>query len=214
VVAVVVQPGVEFCDAAVFPYDHEKAKDLAASREKNWQGVFEAHSTDYQTPEALREMVKNHFAILKVGPWLTFAFREVVFALVMIENEWLAWRQGQTLSGVREALEEAMLMDPVHWKSYYRGEEAALYFARKYSDSDRSRYYWPQPKVQEALQKLVRNLTASPAPLSLLGQCLPKQWGEIRAGRLRNDPVQLIHNKILEVIDNYASACGMKADGK
>ena len=96
VVAVIVQPGVEFCDAAVFPYDYEEAKDLAALGEKNWQGVFGVHSTDYQMPEALREMVKDHFAILQVGPWLTCAFREAVFALVMIEDEWLAWRQGRT----------------------------------------------------------------------------------------------------------------------
>jgi len=212
VVAVVVQPGVEFGDAAVFPYDHEKTKDLAAFGEKNWQGVFEAHSTDYQTPGALREMVQDHFAILKVGPWLTFAFREAVFALAMIEEEWLAWRQGQTLSGVRGALEEAMLLDPVHWKGYYRGELAALGYARKYSYCDRSRYYWPQPKVKDALETLVRNLTASPAPLSLLSQYLPKQWEEIRAGQLVYDPVKLIHSKILEVIDNYAYACGMKAD--
>ena len=214
VVAVVVQPGVEFGDAAVFPYDHEKAKDLAAFGEKSWQGVFEAHSTDYQTPGALREMVKDHFAILKVGPWLTFAFREAVFALAMIEEEWLDWRQGQTLSGVRGALEEAMLLDPVHWKGYYRGELAALRYARKYSYCDRSRYYWPQPKVKDALETLVRNLTASPAPLSLLSQYLPKQWEEIRAGQLLNDPVKLIHSKILEVIDKYAYACGMKPDRK
>ncbi len=212
VAAVVVQPGVEFGDATVFPYDHEKAKELAAFGEKNWQGVFEAHSTDYQTPEALREMVKDHFAILKVGPWFTFAFREAVFALAMIEEEWLAWRQGQTMSGVREALEGAMLVEPTHWRGYYHGEEAALRFARKYSYSDRSRYYWPQSRVQEALRRLVGNLTASPAPLSLLSQYLPKQWEKIRAGKLVNDPVTLIHSKILEVIDKYAYACGMKVN--
>jgi D-tagatose-1,6-bisphosphate aldolase subunit GatZ/KbaZ len=211
VVAVVVQPGVEFGDTSVFAYDHEKAAGLAAFGEKNWQGVFEAHSTDYQTPEALREMVKDHFAILKVGPWFTFAFREAVFALAMIEEEWLGWRKGITRSGVREELDHAMVTDPAHWKSYYHGEEAALHFARKYSYSDRSRYYWPQPAVQQALQKLLRNLAENPAPLSLLSQYLPKQWEEIRAGRLANDPANLIHGRIMEVIDNYAYACGMKA---
>jgi D-tagatose-1,6-bisphosphate aldolase subunit GatZ/KbaZ len=211
VVAVVVQPGVEFGDTSVFAYDHEQAAGLAAFGEKNWQGVFEAHSTDYQTPEALREMVKDHFAILKVGPWFTFAFREAVFALAMIEEEWLGWRKGITRSGVREELDHAMVIDPAHWKSYYHGEEAALHFARKYSYSDRSRYYWPQPAVQQALQKLLRNLAENPAPLSLLSQYLPKQWEEIRAGRLANDPANLIHGRIMEVIDNYAYACGMKA---
>ena len=211
VVAVVVQPGVEFGDNSVFAYDHDKAAGLAAFGEKNWQGVFEAHSTDYQTAAALREMVKDHFAILKVGPWFTFAFREAVFALSMIEEEWLGSRKGFTRSGVREALDHAMVADPAHWKSYYHGDDAALQFARKYSYSDRSRYYWPQPAVQHALQRLLGNLAETPAPLSLLSQYLPKQWEEIRAGNFLNDPVQLIHSRILEVVDNYAYACGMKA---
>jgi D-tagatose-1,6-bisphosphate aldolase subunit GatZ/KbaZ len=211
VVAVVVQPGVEFGDSSVFAYDHEKAAGLAAFGEKNWQGVFEAHSTDYQSAERLREMVKDHFAILKVGPWFTFAFREAVFALAMVEEEWLGGRKGITRSGVREALDHAMVADPSHWKSYYHGDGAALHFARKYSYSDRSRYYWPQPAVQQALQRLLGNLAEYPAPLSLLSQYLPKQWEEIRAEKLLNDPVKLIHSWILEVIDNYAYACGMKA---
>jgi D-tagatose-1,6-bisphosphate aldolase subunit GatZ/KbaZ len=213
VVAVVVQPGVEFGDSSVFAYDHEKAAGLAAFGEKNWQGVFEAHSTDYQSAEGLREMVKDHFAILKVGPWFTFAFREAVFALAMVEEEWLGGRKGITRSGVREALDHAMVADPSHWKSYYHGDAAALHFARKYSYSDRSRYYWPQPAVQQALQRLLGNLAEYPAPLSLLSQYLPKQWEEIRAEKLLNDPVKLIHSWILEVIDNYAYACGMKAAG-
>ena len=211
VVAVVVQPGVEFGDSSVFAYDHEKAAGLAAFGEKNWQGVFEAHSTDYQSAEGLREMVKDHFAILKVGPWFTFAFREAVFALAMVEEEWLGGRKGITRSGVREALDHAMVADPSHWKSYYHGDEAALHFARKYSYSDRSRYYWPQPAVQQALQKLLSNLTETPAPLSVLSQYMPKQSEEIGAGKLSNDPVKLVHSRILEVIDNYAYACGMKA---
>lgn len=211
VVAVVVQPGVEFGDSSVFAYDHEKAAGLAAFGEKNWQGVFEAHSTDYQSAEGLREMVKDHFAILKVGPWFTFAFREAVFALAMVEEEWLGGRKGITRSGVREALDHAMVADPSHWKSYYHGDGAALHFARKYSYSDRSRYYWPQPAVQQALQRLLGNLAEYPAPLSLLSQYLPKQWEDIRAEKLLNDPVKLIHSWILEVIDNYAYACGMKA---
>jgi D-tagatose-1,6-bisphosphate aldolase subunit GatZ/KbaZ len=211
VVAVVVQPGVEFGDSSVFAYDHAKAVSLSEFGEKNWQGVFEAHSTDYQTAEALRQMVKDHYAILKVGPWFTFAFREAVFALAMVEEEWLGWRKGITCSGVREALDHAMVTEPSHWKSYYHGDDATLHFARKYSYSDRSRYYWPQPAVQQALQKLLSNLTETPAPLSVLSQYMPKQSEDIRAGKLSNDPVKLLHSRILEVIDNYAYACGMKA---
>jgi D-tagatose-1,6-bisphosphate aldolase subunit GatZ/KbaZ len=208
VIAVVVQPGVEFGDTAVFPYTTEKARELSQFAEKQWQGVYEAHSTDYQTAVALRQMVRDHFAILKVGPWLTFAFREAVFALAAVEQEWLGDRKGIAISRVRESLEEAMLANPQYWKGYYRGDAAALRFARKYSFSDRSRYYWLQPTVAAALQRLLANLNAHPAPVSLLSQYLPNQSSALRAGVVSNHPVELIHSKILEVLDQYAYACG------
>ncbi len=209
VIAIVVQPGVEFGDQVVFPYLPEKTIALSAFAKERWHGVYEAHSTDYQTSAALRQMVGEHFAILKVGPWLTFAFREAVFALAEIEQEWLGARKGVALSRVREALDEAMLADPQYWKSYYRGDDAALRFARKYSLSDRCRYYWPQPRVAAALRTLFANLQSHPAPISLLSQYLPNQSEAVRAANIENVPVQLIRNKIGEVIDHYAYACGL-----
>ena len=209
VIAMVVQPGVEFGNASVCPYQPECARELSRFVEEQWQGVYEAHSTDYQTPGALREMVSDHFAILKVGPRLTFAFREAVFALAAMEEEWLGDRKSIKLSRVRESLEEVMVANPEHWKSYYHGDEAALRFARKYSFSDRSRYYWPQPNVDAAFQKLIENLTLHPLPVSLVSQFLPNQGAAALAGAISTNPVELIHNKILEVIDDYAWACGM-----
>jgi len=214
VIAVVVQPGVEFGDSSVFAYDAAKAKRLTRYVAERWDRVYEAHSTDYQTRGALHEMVRDHFAILKVGPWLTFAFREAVFALAEMEEEWLGSKRDVTLSKVREELEAAMLENPSHWKSYYRGGEAELKFARKYSYSDRSRYYWPQPRVACALQRLLNNLAAQAAPLSLVSQYLPKQCEAIREGRLENHPRELIREKILEVLNIYANACGAGISAK
>ncbi len=210
VIALVVQPGVEFGDANVFPYEPEKARSLSRFVEQLWPGVYEAHSTDYQTAGALREMVRDHFAILKVGPWLTFAFREAVFALAAIEEEWLGGRKDVMISRVREALEGAMLADPRYWKDYYKGDEATLHFARKYSFSDRARYYWPQPTVVDAVQRLIQNLTLHPAPAPVLSQFLPSQAELLLAKTIVNDPIDLIRSKILEVIDYYACACGLK----
>jgi D-tagatose-1,6-bisphosphate aldolase subunit GatZ/KbaZ len=210
VIAVVVQPGIEFGDAIVFPYDSRKAKPLSRFLMRGWTGVYEAHSTDYQSRASLRQMVTDHFAILKVGPWLTFAFREAVFALAAIEKEWLCGRAGVSISGLPEILETAMLENPAHWKSYYHGEESALRIARKYSYSDRARYYWPQPPVSAALERLIHNLNANPAPPSLLSQYLPRQADAVRAGGIPNQPAVLIRHKILEVLDQYAYACGMR----
>jgi len=210
VIAVVVQPGVEFGDTIVFPYDSKKAKPLSRFLPRGWSGVYEAHSTDYQLPEALRKMVLDHFAILKVGPALTFAYREALFALAAIEKELLCGKDGVTLSGVPEALETAMLDHPEYWKDYYQGDESSVRLARRYSYSDRARYYWPQPAVSAALQQLLYNLATYPAPASLLSQFLPKQAMAVRSGELPNLPAQLIRHKILEVIGQYANACGVR----
>ncbi len=208
VIAVVVQPGVHFGDATVLEYDREKARQLSKVIEPYEKLVFEAHSTDYQTRSELKQMVEDHFALLKVGPWLTFAFREAVFALAQIEKEWLSGRRGKQLSLVPEALQKAMLENASHWKKHYHGDESYLRYAGKYSYSDRCRYYWPQPDVQQALSRLLSNLCQNPVPLTLLSQCLPVQYRAVREGRISNTPVDLIHNKIMEVIECYAYACG------
>lgn len=207
VIAVVVQPGVEFSDSDLFEYDHQAALELSRLIEQYDRLVYEAHSTDYQTAQALKHMVEDHFAVLKVGPALTFAFREAVFALAAMEEEWLSDMPGVVLSRVREVLEAAMLRNPTHWRSYYRGDERYQRFARKYSFSDRSRYYWPLPEVQAALAQLIENLETYPPPLSLLSQYLPVQYQRIRNRTLENVPRALILDKIASVLDDYAFAC-------
>lgn len=208
VIAVVVQPGVEFGDDSLFEYNRPAASLLARFIETDRQLIFEAHSTDYQTRQALRAMVEDHFAILKVGPALTFAFREAVFALAMIETEWLSSRQELELSNVIQVLDRAMLANLVYWKKYYTGPGSRQQFARKYSFSDRSRYYWPQPEVQQALARLLDNLQQHPAPLTLLSQFLPVQYEKVRAGVLPYTPLALINDKITAVVADYAYACG------
>lgn len=213
VIAVVVQPGVEFGDTSVFSYEPRKAKPLSSFLKRSmrgWTGVYEAHSTDYQSIVALRKMVLDHFAILKVGPALTFAFREAVFALAAIEKELLCGQGGVKLSSLPEVLETAMLDLPEYWKDYYRGDDPRVRLARRYSYSDRARYYWPQPTVSAALQQLLHNLTTYAVPSSLLSQFMPNQAMAVRSGELPKQPAQLIRHKILEVIDRYAYACGLR----
>lgn len=207
VIGLVVQPGVEFGDTHVFDYDRRKARPLSENLPASPPLVYEAHSTDYQTPAALREMVEDHFAILKVGPWLTFAFREAVFALSSIEQEWLGRQKGIQTSAVRQALEEAMLANPVHWKAYYSGDEPGLRFARQYSYSDRCRYYWPEASVQKELERLLANLSRAEIPLTLLSQCLPQQYESVRAGAIPARSENLIEDRIRQVLRLYSAAC-------
>ncbi len=207
VIAIVVQPGVEFGNESVFQYDAGTASSLVKALPRDHDLIYEAHSTDYQPPKKLAELVRDHFAILKVGPWLTFAYREAVFALAMIERE--LFKNGTKLSGVREALETEMLRKPGYWKSYYKGADAEVALARAYSFSDRSRYYWPADAVQEEVKLLLRNLSSAPIPLTLLSQYLPQEYLAVREGRVLNTPVALIQEHIQQVLRQYAAACGV-----
>jgi D-tagatose-1,6-bisphosphate aldolase subunit GatZ/KbaZ len=210
VIAVVVQPGVEYGDDSLSVYDRQAAARLSRFIEPFEKLVFEAHSTDYQSRATLRMLVKDHFAILKVGPALTFAFREAVFALAMMEAEWLSKCRGVELSNLQQLLDKAMVDNPEHWVKYYTGSKAYLQFARKYSFSDRSRYYWPDAKVQNSLARLLDNLERHPVPLTLLSQFLPMQYERVRAGALPNAPRAHMYDKIRHVLADYAHACGYR----
>jgi D-tagatose-1,6-bisphosphate aldolase subunit GatZ/KbaZ len=209
VIALVVQPGVEFSDDVVFPYDREKASGLCSALPSDLPIVYEAHSTDYQSTQSLREMVEDHFAILKVGPWLTFAFREAIFALSAMERELLGGNKAIRLSEVRQALENAMLWNPSHWRSYYHGDEAKKRFSRAYSYSDRCRYYWHEAKVQEEIGRLLANLENHPLPATLISQFLPLEYEATRGGSRSARPRDLIRSHIQAILRRYAKACGL-----
>jgi D-tagatose-1,6-bisphosphate aldolase subunit GatZ/KbaZ len=206
IIGVVVQPGVEFGNETVADYIPEKASDLSKSILQNEGIVFEAHSTDYQTAESLRQLVNGHFGILKVGPELTFMMREAIFALARIEEEWVAAEQR---SNIRAIIERVMIENPGNWKAYYHGDERPVRVARAYSLSDRIRYYWPNADISKALALLIQNLEESPAPLPLVAQYLPRQAEAIRARAIRNNPTAMIHHKIRESLSRYAEACGL-----
>jgi D-tagatose-1,6-bisphosphate aldolase subunit GatZ/KbaZ len=198
---------VEFGDNFVVDYDPLIARGLSQFVEQEPRLVYEAHSTDYQQRSSLRDLVRDHFAILKVGPALTFAFREMVFALAMMEEEMLAGRPEAERSHLVDVIDEAMRRQPAHWQGYYRGSPGAQAFARKFSLSDRIRYYWPQADVRAALECLMRNLGSIPPPLALLSQHAPRQFARIREGVLENTPRALILDHIGLVLDDYDAAC-------
>lgn len=208
VIALVVQPGMDFGEKEIFDYDRIQAQSLSAALPSNRCLAYEAHSTDYQTAGALAQLVEDHFAILKVGPWLTFAYREAIFALSSIERELLARRKGYRVSQVREALETAMLQNPVHWRSYYQGDEDEQSLSRAFSYSDRCRYYWHESTVQNEVTQLFENLSTTQVPLTLISQYLPSQYEPIRAGSQRK-PEMLVQKHIRNVLRLYADACGV-----
>lgn len=204
IIALVVQPGVEFDHTHIIDYQPQKAVALSKMVEDYDTLVFEAHSTDYQTPQSLRQLVIDHFAILKVGPALTFALREALFSLAAIEEELLP---AKACSGLRHVLESVMLDRPEYWQSHYHGDGNARRLARGYSYSDRVRYYWPDSQIDEAFERLVRNLADDPIPLPLISQYLPLQYVKVREGDLSATPRELIINHIQDILQQYHCTC-------
>jgi D-tagatose-1,6-bisphosphate aldolase subunit GatZ/KbaZ len=165
--------------------------------------VYEAHSTDYQTREALQALVRDHFAILKVGPGLTFALREALWALDAIERDWIA---ADKRAGLRDVAMQRMREQPQHWRRYYHAEGHALAVDLQYSLSDRIRYYWPDPAIEEARARLFANLRADPPPLPLVSQYLPHALHALRHGRATLDPQSLAMAHVGAVLDDYHHA--------
>lgn len=204
VVAMVVQPGVEFNHDSVSHYNANKARDLSIWIDKHRPLVFEAHSTDYQLPEAYRELVHDGFAILKVGPAVTFAMREAIFALTRIEDELIP--EGKR-SNLRNIVENVMLASPKDWEGHYHGSPEQQQILRTYSYSDRVRYYWNVPEISQAVEALIRNLNSVEIPETLISAYLPLEYEAVRAGVLKSDPTEMVLHASRRVLVPYAEAC-------
>lgn len=170
VIALVVQPGVEFGHSDVVHFEPNRSAALSDSLAQIPGVVFEAHSTDYQTKDGLASLVNQGFSILKVGPWLTFALREALYGLDAIADilEGHAPRCQLML-----ALENVMAAKPENWNRYYSGNPVETWIQRHFSYSDRIRYYWPDPIASGAVQTLKARLAGKVIPRPLASQYLP-----------------------------------------
>ena len=204
VMALVVQPGVEFDHHKVIDYRPREAQSLSNFIDTQSQFVFEAHSTDYQSAKGLQALVRDHFAILKVGPGATFALREALWGLAAIQQ---ALPSREPVPDLRRLIVDEMLADPRHWRGHYHGEGASLEFDLQYSLSDRIRYYWPYPGVQRAVADMCDRLDRHPIPLTLLSQFLPRQHDAVREGRIANSTAEILREGVAAALRPYIAAC-------
>lgn len=200
VIAIVVQPGVEFGDDSVDEYNRENASKLIKKLDDYDGLIFEGHSTDYQTHKALSEMVRDGIGILKVGPELTFSLREALFALNNIEKE----LNGE--AGFIRSLEKVMLMNPSNWEKYYKGSDEEIALKRKFSFSDRWRYYANENIIENAIQELFDSLDSKEIPLTLISQYLPNQYLLIRNNKLVKKSEEMAKSKVKEILEKYYEA--------
>ena len=206
VIALVVQPGVEFDHDSVVHYDRAKARTIVDwRREHAGEVMFEAHSTDYQNACAYEDLVEDGFAILKVGPALTFALREALYALAEMEAQLVS---SERQSRLAETIESTMLAHPEAWQPYYGGDAERQALLRRYSYSDRVRYYWTFPEIGDAVQRLISNLSTTAIPESMLSLYLPAQYVRARTGEIAGDPISLVVDKVKDVLRTYDTACG------
>lgn len=211
VVAVVVQPGVDFGEDAVRRYDRKAASRLitAAGRRRF---LLEGHSTDYQPAAALRELVGDGVAFLKVGPALTREYAGALHALACIEAE-----LGERIvkpSGFRTALDDAMARRPERWMNHCSGGPMPQDASRRYNLSDRGRYFLGDPAVEASIRQLFDNLEKTGVPASLVLQYMPRQFERVADGRLKAEPAALAADCVALRLEDYFTACGVPVGGR
>lgn len=203
VIGVVVQPGVEFGNHNVIRYARDKAQALAQVLDSDTDLVFEAHSTDYQGTAPLSELVMDGFAILKVGPELTFVLREALYALDLIASDLIPGYGDRPL---RAAMEQVMLDAPAEWERHYSGSPAVQALLRHYSLSDRIRYYWLREGAAEAVDRLRAALQGQSVPMPLFWQHWPA------AARFADVPLEvdaLLIWRVTQSLASYHAACNL-----
>jgi len=172
IAGLVVQPGVEFSPMAIHHLPMDRDPGLRAAL-AGWEGVtLEAHSTDYQHGQAYRRLAELGFGFHKVGPALTFAWRQGVYGLDILRGLAGLAPEEDTVPGVMEWL---MMTDPGHWAGHYHGSPRAQRFARHFGLADRIRYYWPQPAARKSVDRLFRDLDGVELPAPMLAQVFDAQ---------------------------------------
>ena len=198
VIALVVQPGVEFGDSNVYNYQPALANRLRDVLNTEPTLGFEAHSTDYQPSLALQHLEQDGYCILKVGPWLSFAMREALYALDTIAG---LLNKAYPSGALKSAMEELMIAKPEYWKDHYSGTDDEVHLKRHFSYSDRIRYYWNTAEATAAVDRLMNSLVGITIPETLVSQYLPAQWRYAMQGDLRAEDFVL--NAVEQALNHY-----------
>lgn len=169
IVGLVVQPGVEFGPSEIDHLPTDATGVDLRSILQDYPGIcFEAHSTDYQHPNAYPRLAQMGFAFQKVGPALTFAYRQTMYALDFLIDALDG--SARTTPVLRDVLEAEMLRAPGYWQGHYSGGPDTLKTLRHFSYSDRIRYYWPTNTSQAAVAAIHERLSKQALPDPMVEQ--------------------------------------------
>jgi len=206
--AVRISLGPGYNGEKVIPFDSSLLKELGGCTYNSKGMMLEALQTDFQSRDMLDRLVNNHFALLSVGPELTYTLREALFSLAMMENETMIGKPGVYLSNFIIELDRAMQSAPQHWQKYYTGNGFEQLIARKYSLYDRSRFFWEDKNVRKMKKRLYDNMVKYPVPLTVLRQFMPRQYERVTAGKIENKPDALVMDAVRCALRRYSCACG------
>lgn len=194
ILALVVQPGIEFLKNKVIRYDRVKAKKLMSMRLPN-DICYEGHSTDYQTSEDLKNLVHDGVKILKVGPELTFALNSSLIFLEKIEDEFGFEKK----SNFNTVLMEELIKNTQYWNRYYDENNK---YDFKFSYLDRSRYCMNSVNVERALG-ILRNNINSIQKEDFIYKFFTLSFGiENQKGRLFEAVIDKFMSKVVEKYEN------------
>jgi D-tagatose-1,6-bisphosphate aldolase subunit GatZ/KbaZ len=194
----VVQPGVEFSPMSVHHLPLDRDPGLREAIAHHPGVCLEAHSTDYQHPQGFVRLAELGFAFQKVGPALTFAYRQAVYALDHLRTL-AGWRADD--ADLRSTMETVMLAEPGYWQGHYQGADLAL--QRHFGLADRIRYYWPHPDALAAVATLMEDLGGRHLPEPLLWQVFGTDVLDRAEAISGPYPTRLIHATIEAALAPY-----------
>lgn len=199
----VVQPGIEFGNDHIDRLDPASPDKLRAVLDDHPHIAFEAHSTDYQHPEVFVSLARRRFAVLKVGPALTRAYRQAIYALSHIDG----WLHGTPHLSM--LMEDLMQAEPRHWRGHVSDAVPNGRVLRHLGYADRIRYYWMHPKAQAAVGELEAELSGTELPETLV-ECYFDVRTRERAQMLADGGLKpakaLVHAQIETVLEPYIQA--------
>jgi D-tagatose-1,6-bisphosphate aldolase subunit GatZ/KbaZ len=205
--ALVIEPGMNFKHKSVVKPNlqnfHIKKK---FSKKNNF--CFEAHSTDYQKFKTLKNLVKNNFKILKVGPELTYNLIKSLLFMEDIEKKSLGKN-----SDFKNTVLKKMFANNIYFKDYFKIIEKKKLKKNIFNSYyDRARYYLYSNDVKNSVKTLKININKfnrQDIIESLLKKKIMKKDNNFNSHYSEN--FNFITSCFLDIIFlKYYKACGFK----
>ena len=199
----VIEPGMKYKHFSITkPKFPDFIKKKIISKKKNF--VYEAHSTDYQKKSTLKQLVKNNFKFLKVGPELTFNYSRALFMMESIEKKFCKVKN----SNIKKSILSSMMKNKKYWDGYYKKNERKLFLDSKL---DRMRYYLNTKPVINSIKTIKKNINLLDKKkiFSFLGLNERKEFLFFSKKKISNfDIIKLLY--ISRSLKKYFSACGYR----